>query len=74
MGGLEEKSILDLSFFESIPETDLDRCKDDISKRGSLTQDYINRFVKYLKIDRHIQTIIKKDIYRYLRDAGFAVA
>jgi hypothetical protein len=75
MGGLEEKSILDLSlFFERIPELDLNKCKADITKKGSLSQDYINRFVKYLKKDRHIQTIIKKDIYRYLRDSGFKIA
>ena len=73
MGGLEEKSILDLSFFEPIPELDLNRCKADINKRGSLSQDYINKFVKHLKHDRYIQTIVKKDIYRYLQDAGFKV-
>jgi len=43
-------------------------------KRGSLSQDYINKFVKHLKIDRHIQKIAKKDIYNYLRSAGFKVA
>ena len=74
MGGLEEKSILDLSFFERIPEADLNRYKADIARRGSLSQDYINKFVKHLKTDRHIQTIAKKDICRYLRDAGFKVA
>jgi hypothetical protein len=74
MGGLEEKSILDLSFFEPIPESDIEKFKNDINKRGSLTQDYINKFVKYLKIDRYIQTITKKDIYRYLRAAGYKVA
>jgi len=74
IGGLEEVSILDFSFFESIPETDLNRCKDDITKRGTLSQDYINKFIKHLKNDRHIQTIVKKDIYRYLREAGFSVA
>jgi len=73
MGGLEEKSVLDFSFIEVIPETDFNRCKADIIKRGSLTQDYVNKFVKHLKDDRHIQTIVKKDIYRYLRDAGFKV-
>jgi hypothetical protein len=74
IGGLEEKSILDLSFFECIPESDFNRCKSDITKKGSLSQEYINRFVKYLKKDRHILTIVKKDIYRYLREAGFKVA
>jgi len=73
IGGLEEKSILDLSFFESIPETDLYRCKADLSKKGTLSQDYINKFVKHLKNDRHIQTIVKKDVYRYLREAGFLI-
>jgi len=73
MGGLKEKSILDLSFFESISETDLNRCKSDITKKGTLPQAYINKFVTHLKNDRHIQTIVKKDIYRYLREAGFFV-
>jgi hypothetical protein len=59
--------------FELIPEADLNRCKADITKKGSLSQDYINKFVKHLKADRYIQTIAKKDIYRYLRDAGFRV-
>jgi hypothetical protein len=74
MGGLEENSILDLSFFESIPESDLNKCKADITKKGTLSQDYINKFVKHLKNDRHILTIVKKDIYNYLRDAGFKIA
>jgi len=73
IGGLEDKSILDLSFFMDTPETDLNNCKDDISKKGALSQDYINKFVKHLKKDKFIQTIIKKDIYRYLQDAGFKV-
>jgi len=73
MGGLEEKSILDFSFFESIPENDFNKYKADITKRGSLTQDYVNKFIKHLKSDRHVQTIVKKDIYRYLQDAGFKV-
>jgi len=74
MGGLEEKSILDLSFFEPIPEADFNKYKNDIDKKGTLTQDYINKFVKHLKIDRNIQTIIKKDICHYLREAGFKVS
>ena len=74
VGGLEEKSILDLAFFENVPEADLEKYKADITKRGTLPQDYVNKFVKLLKEDRHIQTIIKKDIYRYLREAGFKVA
>jgi len=74
IGGLEEKSILDLSFFVSMPEAYLNNHKSDITRRGTLPQEYINKFVKHLKIDRHIQTIVKKDIYRYLRDAGFTVS
>ena len=74
LGGLEEKSILDLRFFMPIPEADLNKCKADINKKGTLTQDYINKFVKHLKKDRHIQTIVKKDICRYLQDAGFKAA
>jgi len=73
MGGLEEKSILDFSFFERIPEADLNKYKADITKKGSLSQDYINKLVKHLKTDRHIQNITKKDIYRYLQDAGYKV-
>jgi len=74
VGGLEDKSILDLSFFERIPESDFNKYNANITKKGSLSQDYINKFIKHLKADRHIQTIIKKDIYRYLQDAGFRVA
>jgi hypothetical protein len=74
MGGLEEKSILDLSFFETIPESDFNRCKTDIAKKGTLTQDYINKFVKHLKKDQHIPNIVKKDIYRYLSETGFKAA
>jgi hypothetical protein len=50
------------------------RYKTDISKKGSLTQDFINRFVKHLTKDKYIPKIIKKDIYGYLRNAGFKVA
>jgi len=74
MGGLEEKSILDLSFFEPIPEAEFNKCKADIEKKGTLTQDYINKFVKHLKKDTHIPNIVKKDIYGYLREAGFKVS
>jgi len=73
MGGLEKNSILDLSFFEQIPESEFNRYKADISKKGTLTQDYINKFVKHLKKDQHIPNIVKKDICGYLRDAGFNV-
>jgi hypothetical protein len=74
MGGLEEISILDLSFFERIPESDINKCKDDICKKGSLTQDYVNKFVKHLNKDRFIPKIVKRDICGYLREAGFRVS
>jgi len=74
-GGLVKESVLDLTkHFEQIPESLFNKFKMDIEKTGSLNQDYVNRFVKFLKIDRHIPNIIKKDIYGYLRDAGFRVA
>ena len=75
MGGLEKESILDLTkYFERIPEVLFNKCKADIEKKGTFTQDYINRFVKYLKQDRNIAKIIQKDICGYLRDAGFKVS
>jgi hypothetical protein len=74
MGGLTKESILDLNFFESISESVINKFKADIGKTGSLNQDYVNKFVKHLKIDSHIITRVKKDIYGYLRDAGFKVA
>ena len=75
MGGLEKESVIDLtSYFEEIPESLFNKCKADIEKKGSLTQDYINKFVKHLKKDPHIPNIVKRDIYGYLRDAGFKVA
>jgi hypothetical protein len=75
MGGLVKESVLDLTeYFEQIPEALFNKFKADIEKTGSLNQDYINRFVKFLKLDRHIPNIIKKDICGYLRDAGFKVA
>jgi hypothetical protein len=74
MGGLTKESVVDLTkYFEQIPESLFIKFRADIEKTGSLNQDYINRFVKFLKIDRHIPNIIKKDIYGYLRDAGFKV-
>ena len=75
MGGLEKESVLDLTqYFESIPESLLNKCKADIEKKGSFTQDYINRFVNHLKKDPHIIQKIKKDIYGYLKDAGFKIS
>ena len=75
IGGLVKESILDLTeYFEQIPEPLMDKFKADIEKTGSLNQDYINKLVKHIEIDRHIPKIIKKDICHYLRDAGFKVA
>lgn len=74
VGGLIKESILDLSFFESVPESLLNRCKTDIQRMGSLNQDYVNKFVSLLKKDRHIPQKVKKDIYAYLREARFKVA
>lgn len=74
IGGLTAESILDLYFFDPIPEALLNKNKADIEKKGSLTQDYINKFVNHLKKDKRIPNIIKKDIHCYLRNAGFKVA
>jgi len=74
VGGLEQESVLDLTqFFERVPEALVNKCRTDIEKKGSFTQDYVNKFVKHLKDDRHIIPIFKKDIYGYLRSAGFKV-
>ena len=73
MGGLDKESILDLASFEEIPEIVFNTYKADIEKKGTLTQDYINRFVKFLKKAPNIAKIIQKDICGYLRDAGFKV-
>jgi hypothetical protein len=74
MGGLPRESILDMTrFFEYIPEKILNKCKADIAKTGSLNQDYMNKFVNHLKKDPYIRPMFKKDISRYLRDAGFKV-
>ena len=73
-GGLEKESVLDLTlYFESIPECLMNKRKEDIEKKGSLSQDYVNKFVKHLKKDRHIIPVVKKDICGYLREAGFKV-
>ena len=75
MGGLPQESILDLTrFFECIPESLIDKYKSDIAKTGSLNQDYVNKFVNHLKKDRHIRPVFKKDIYRYLKEAGYRVS
>jgi hypothetical protein len=75
MGGLEQESVLDLTaFFEPVQESLLNKCKADIEKKGTFSQDYVNKFVNHLKKDRHIIPLVKKDIYGYLRDAGFKVA
>jgi len=75
IGGLPRESILDITrFFELVPENLLTKCKADITKTGTLNQDYINKFVNHLKKDQHIRPIFKKDIYNYLKDAGFKVA
>jgi len=74
MGGLPKESILDMTrFFELVSENLINKCKADITKAGALNQDYVNKFVNHLKKDRHILPIYKKDIYRYLREAGFKV-
>ena len=73
IGGLERESVLDLRMFEEIPESLINEHKADIEKKGSLNQDYANKFVNHLKRDRHILTVIKKDICRYLVEAGFKI-
>ena len=74
MGGLPKESILDLTrFFEKIPESIINKFKADVAKTGTLNQDYVNKFVNHLKKDPHIRPVFKKDIYGYLRDAGFRV-
>jgi hypothetical protein len=72
VGGLIEDSIIDLTtYFERIPYKLFEDYKSNINKKGSLNQDWINKLVKHIKIDRQIPNIEKKDIYGYLRDAGF---
>ena len=74
IGGLIKESVLDLTkYFEQIPESLFNKFKADIEKTGALNQDHINRFIKFLKKDPYIPNIIKKDIYGYLREAGFKV-
>ena len=63
IGGLERESVLDLRMFEEISEALMNRHRTDIEKKGSLNQDYVGKFVKHLKKDRHILTVVKK---RYL--------
>jgi hypothetical protein len=74
VGGLIEDSIVDLTtYFERIPEQLINDCKSDIEKKGTLSQDWINKLVKHIKDDKHIPNIEKKDIYGYLRDVGFKI-
>jgi hypothetical protein len=74
IGGLIEDSVVDLTaYFETIPEKLINDCKADIEKKGSLNQDWINNLVKHIKNDKNIPSIVKKDIYGYLRDAHFTV-
>ncbi|MDR1232609.1 MAG: hypothetical protein LBK61_14555 [Spirochaetaceae bacterium] len=74
-GGLTRDSIVDLTlFFEKIPEEFLNEHKADIEKKGSLNQDYVNKLVTHIKNDRHITRIEKKDIFGYLKEAGFNVS
>jgi len=74
IGGLERDSVLDLTlYFRPIHESVMNGCKSDIEKKGILDQDYANRFVRHLKDDAHIPRIMKKDICRYLGEAGFNV-
>jgi hypothetical protein len=73
-GGLTRDSIVDLTlFFEKISEKFLNDHKADIEKKGSLSQDYVNKLVKHIKDDRHIIGIEKKDIFGCLKAAGFHV-
>ncbi|MCL2374841.1 MAG: hypothetical protein FWC65_06330 [Treponema sp.] len=73
VGGLERESVLDLAFFETVPEDALVRCKAEIERKGSFKQDQVNRFMKHLERDAHIPRVVKKDICRYLGEAGFKV-
>jgi hypothetical protein len=74
IGGLVMDSILDLTaFFERIPEALLNKYNEDIERKGAFNQDYVNKLVNHLKKDRHILPMFKKDIYGYLRAAGFTV-
>ncbi|GHT51460.1 hypothetical protein FACS1894102_7380 [Spirochaetia bacterium] len=74
IAGLTLDSIIDLTkYFNQIPENLVNSCKDAIKKQGKLPQDTINTLVRHIKNDKDIPNIIKKDIYRYLQDAGFTV-
>ena len=74
IGGLIQDSIIDLTtYFERIHVKFFEDYKSDIDKKGSLSQDWVNKLVKHIKADRHIPSVEKKDIYGYLRDAGFKV-
>jgi hypothetical protein len=74
IAGLALDSIVDLTkYFEPLPESLVNSCKDAITKQGKLPQDTVNTLVRHIKNDKNIANIIKKDIYRYLQDAGFTV-
>lgn len=73
-GGFPAASIVDLTlYFEEVHEKVIADYMSDITVQGLLPQNWINKLVKHVKIDRHIPTIKKKDIYQYLRNAGFTV-
>ena len=74
-GGLEQESIIDLTlYFERRQKKDFTDYQSDIHKQGALKQDQINTLVKCIKNDKKISQVVKKDIYGYLRDAGFKVS
>jgi hypothetical protein len=74
IGGLITDSIVDLTtYFERVPEYLFNQSKSDIEKQGNLNQEHINILIKHLKKDSGIPPIIKKDIYRYLKEAHFIV-
>lgn len=74
IGGLTCDSVVDLTrYFEEVQVKLFEDHKDNIDKKGSLNQDWINKLIKHIKLDKNIINIVKKDIYGYLRDAGFKV-
>jgi hypothetical protein len=74
-GGLEQDSIIDLTiYFKKRQGKDFTDKKSNNQKQGTLKQDQINTLVRCIKNDKNISQKTKKDIYGYLRDAGFKVA
>jgi hypothetical protein len=74
-GGLEQDSIIDLTlYFEKRQCKDFTDYQSDIQKQGTLKQDQINSLVRCIKNDKKIPRIVKRDIFGYLREAGFKVA